>query len=411
MLLFQPSPGGEMAVQGRRTFLAGLGASLGLSLGALSGATAAHGQIRASASDLERLLGKKLPTRLTALLPDEVFEGASFLRKLMALEAEAKMLRLPPSILTRGERQLPLDPDRLYELALPRAVALIDRSEFRNLPFANKAGELLALLHRSQHEVPEGFRQAPLTLDTSSTLSLADQAVSAPVLAGPELGSTVPAESGESRGDVGKDDDGRDAPPEPITINRSLKFDALADEYLALYKAAELKAEHQSTFDWHLAMIRKSRERYDGVARSTGVPWYFTAIVHGMEASFNFRAHLHNGDFPLSARTRQVPSGRPLRWLPPSDWESSAGDALRLMGFAGAQDWSLPRLLYRLEAFNGFGYRRMGRATPYLWSFTSNYDRGKFVADGKFNAKARSQQCGGAALLKLLEASGEVSFG
>ncbi|MFM5932151.1 MAG: hypothetical protein ACKOPQ_14705 [Novosphingobium sp.] len=396
MLPFQPLPTKVETLQGRRRFLAGLGASLGT----LASASAASAQIRASASDLEKLLGKKLPTQLTALLPDEVFEGATFLRKLMALEAEAKVLRLPPSILTRGEGQLPLDPDRLYELALPRAVALIDRSEFRNLPFANKAGDLLAMLHRSQHEVPEFFRPAPVTLEGSSTLSLADQAVTAPVLALPSLGSPV-AESGE----------GKDDAPEPIAINRSLKFDALSDEYVALYKAAELRPEHQATFDWHLAMIRKSRERYQGVTASTGVPWYFTAIVHGMEASFNFRSHLHNGDFPLSARTRQVPAGRPLRWLPPSDWESSAGDALRLMGFAGAQDWSLPRVLYRLEAFNGFGYRRMGRATPYLWSFTSNYDRGKFVADGKFNAKARSQQCGGAALLKLLEAAGEVSFG
>lgn len=393
---------GEIERLGRRRFIVGAGASL-FSLGAGGQAAA---QIRASASDLEKLLGKRLPQQLTALLPDEVFEGATFLRRLMALEAEAKLLRLPPSILARGEEQLPLDPDRLYELALPRAVALIDRSEFRNLTFANKAGELLALLHRNQHEAPEAFRSPAHLLESGQTLSLTEQPAGAPVLALPDLGAEVsiekapPTESTEQL----------EGPLNPITINRSIKFDLLADEYLVLYKAATLKAEHQSTFDWHLAMIRKAKERYQGLGAGAGVPWYFVAIIHGMEASFNFRAHLHNGDFPLSARTRQVPAGRPLRWLPPSDWESSAGDALRLMGFAGAKDWSLPRLLYRLEAFNGFGYRRMGRASPYLWSFTSNYERGKFVADGKFNAKARSQQCGGAALLKLLEAAGEVSF-
>jgi lysozyme family protein len=356
-------------------------------------------QIRASASDLEKLLGRKLPQPLTALLPDEVFEGASFLRRLMALEAEAKTLRLPPSILSRGEGSLPLDPDRLYELALPRAVALIDRSEFRNLSFANKAGELLALLHRSQHEVPEAFRTALVLPGTGGPLSLSDQPVSAPGLSLPALGKEV-------QGAPATPED----PPEPIEVNRSIRFDVIADEYLALYHSATLRSEHQESYDWHLAMIRKAKERYQGVSASTGVPWYFIAIVHGMEASFNFRAHLHNGDFPLSARTRQVPSGRPLRWLPPSDWESSAGDALRLMGFAGVQDWSLPRLFYRLEAFNGFGYRRIGKPTPYLWSFTSNYDRGKYVADGRYNPKARSQQCGGAAMVKVLEAAGEVSF-
>jgi lysozyme family protein len=140
------------------------------------------------------------------------------------------------------------------------------------------------------------------------------------------------------------------------------------------------------------------------------VPWFFIAVTHALESSFNFRAHLHNGDFPLSSRTRQVPAGRPLKWLPPSDWESSAVDALRLMGFAGQGDWSLERTLYRLEAYNGFGYRRIGVPTPYLWSFSQHYDRGKFVADGKFSRTARSQQCGAAVMLKLLDEAGEIAW-
>ncbi|MBX4390438.1 hypothetical protein K4H03_30615, partial [Mycobacterium tuberculosis] len=78
---------------------------------------------------------------------------------------------------------------------------------------------------------------------------------------------------------------------------------------------------------------------------------------HGLEASFNFRAHFHNGDFPLTARTRQVPAGRPTRWLPPSDWELSAQDALRLLGYTNQSDWTLERTLFRLEAYNGLGYR------------------------------------------------------
>ena len=81
---------------------------------------------------------------------------------------------------------------------------------------------------------------------------------------------------------------------------------------------------------------------------------------------------------------------------------------LRLLGFAGQSDWSLPRMLHRLEAYNGFGYRRAGRASPYLWSFSSLYNRGKFVADGKFDPNARSKQCGGAVMLKLLDLTGEL---
>ena len=175
-----------------------------------------------------------------------------------------------------------------------------------------------------------------------------------------------------------------------------------------MFAAIDLRPKHTQSADWHVAMIRKSKPRYLGVERRTGVPWYFSATIHALEASFNFRAHMHNGDFPLGQRTRQVPAGRPLVWLPPSDWEASAVDAMRLMGFAGAPDWSLARMLYRLEAYNGFGYRRLAKVSPYLWSFSTLYDRGKFVADGRFSETARSQQCGAAVMLKLLSDAGDI---
>jgi lysozyme family protein len=165
---------------------------------------------------------------------------------------------------------------------------------------------------------------------------------------------------------------------------------------------------YADSIGWHLKMLRESRAKYDSVGKQTGVPWHFIGVIHALEASFNFRAHLHNGDHPLSQRTRQVPSGRPLTWLPPADWESSAKDALRLLGFTGKTDWTLERTLYRLEAYNGFGYRRLGVPTPYLWSFSSHYEAGKFVADGKFNTKARSQQCGTAVMLKMLADAGDI---
>jgi lysozyme family protein len=85
-------------------------------------------------------------------------------------------------------------------------------------------------------------------------------------------------------------------------------------------------------------------------------------------------------------------------------------DAMRLLGFTNQSDWSLPRTLHRLEAFNGFGYRRIGKPSPYLWSFTSNYERGKYVADGRYDPRARSQQCGTAAMLKVLADAGELDL-
>jgi lysozyme family protein len=60
-------------------------------------------------------------------------------------------------------------------------------------------------------------------------------------------------------------------------------------------------------------------------------------------------------------------------------------------------------MLYRLEAYNGFGYRRKGVPSPYLWSFCNLYERGKYVADGQYDPNAVSKQCGAGVMLKKLK--------
>jgi lysozyme family protein len=133
-------------------------------------------------------------------------------------------------------------------------------------------------------------------------------------------------------------------------------------------------------------------------------------IIHSLEASCDFTRHLHNGD-PLTARTTHVPAGRPRTGRPPFTWEASAIDALTLQGFASWKDWSVAGTLYKLEAYNGFGYRDHHRTvpSPYLWSFSNHYTRGKYVADGRFSPTAVSQQCGAAVLLRRLSAGRHVA--
>jgi lysozyme family protein len=316
------------------------------------------------------------------------------------------VLQLPASPLTLKDGAIPADPDHLYQAAMPRLVALIDRAEKLSPGFADKAGGLLARLHHSQWHAPDawfgGEGRTPLAIPRASrslriATPLAADEAEAPAIQLP--GTEIPW--------AGVSDNALEPPDQPVpALARSLRYADLAGEYAAWFASAKVRPEHQASADWHLTLMRESRSRYQTVSTRLAVPWYFIAAIHGLEASFNFRAHYHNGDFPLSRRTRQVPANRPLVWLPPSDWESSAADALKLMGFAGQGDWSLPRTLHRLEAYNGFGYRRAGRVTPYLWSFSGHYSRGKFVADGRFDPRARSQQCGAAVMLKLLESAG-----
>lgn len=201
----------------------------------------------------------------------------------------------------------------------------------------------------------------------------------------------------------------------PVVTNpnpaNSKKFSVLKDEYEQFFLGARFRS--QSAEDDALRLCRaaaKDRSRYELVTAGTGVPWWFIAAIHLLESGRNFERHLHNGD-RLTARTVHVPQGRPVSGNPPFSWEESATDALQMKDFHKRTDWSLSRSLYRLEAYNGFGYRSRGIPTPYLWSLTSLYKKGKFASDGVFDPNLVSKQCGAAAFLRGLVKIGELEAG
>ncbi|MFW0714717.1 hypothetical protein [Pedobacter sp. N23S346] len=140
------------------------------------------------------------------------------------------------------------------------------------------------------------------------------------------------------------------------------------------------------------------------VVGSSKIPWYFIACAHYLECSFDFKKHLHNGD-PLSGYTIRVPANRPkVGHGPPFTFEESAVDALKLMKLNEITNWNLPTVLRKLEAYNGFGYFKYHSVnSPYLWSYSNQYQKGKYVADGKFDAEAVSKQMGAAVILKRME--------
>jgi lysozyme family protein len=185
----------------------------------------------------------------------------------------------------------------------------------------------------------------------------------------------------------------------PVPVN-STDFATLRREYETFYEACAPKATFSSQIAFYVTRLTKNKDRYEAVGDPLGIPWKFVGIIHGLECSFNFGTHLHNGD-PLGAKTINVPAGRPPG-NPPFKWEDSARDALTFEGFGGQADWSVPQMLFRWEKYNGFGYRPHGIPSPYLWSFSNIYDIGKFSSDGHFDPTLRSRQCGAAVMLKAL---------
>jgi lysozyme family protein len=183
-----------------------------------------------------------------------------------------------------------------------------------------------------------------------------------------------------------------------------MQLDAqLRQQYEQLFESCVVAPAHRAAVAATDAQLKSHQPRYQSVGGPLGIPWYVVGVIHAMETGIDFTRHLHNGD-PLTARTVHVPAGRPPTGEPPFTWEESATDALTYQGFAAWHDWSVPGILYKLEAYNGFGYRQHPECgfTPYLWSFSNHYTRGKYVGDGVWSATTVSQQCGAAVLLEGL---------
>jgi lysozyme family protein len=146
--------------------------------------------------------------------------------------------------------------------------------------------------------------------------------------------------------------------------------------------------------------------KYKAVERATGVPMEFIAPAHMRESGMNFAGVLHNGEHILGTgrKTRLVPKGRGPFPAGDEGWVLAAIDAIKLKGLHKIKDWPVEMILFQQERFNGFGYFNRGINSPYVWGWTNLQQRGKYVADGRFDPGAMDAQCGTAAMLKAMAA-------
>lgn len=191
--------------------------------------------------------------------------------------------------------------------------------------------------------------------------------------------------------------------------------------YWELFLTCTVEEDKVKEVQQMVLKIIGNKLRYEAVAKKMGsMPWWFIALVHAMESGLSFNKHLHNGD-PLTARTTHVPAGQPVAnpagnpkegpsAKNPYTWEESAEDALKAKGLDKWNDWTIRASLYKLEGYNGWGYRlyHQDTLTPYLWSYTNHYTKGKYGSDGKWDANLVSKQPGAAAILRMLVDQGQV---
>lgn len=139
------------------------------------------------------------------------------------------------------------------------------------------------------------------------------------------------------------------------------------------------------------------------VSRKTGhhVPWWFIPLVHERECVRgvdNWTCNIAQG-CKYSVKCNVIPHSGPF-----SSFLEAAVDALIVQApHAGKwTNWSGGGVMTIAEAYNGTGYARMGKSSPYIWSGTDQYVRGKYVADHKYDPNAVDTQLGVAISLKAL---------
>lgn len=186
-------------------------------------------------------------------------------------------------------------------------------------------------------------------------------------------------------------------------MTKALLTPKLSREYEDLFRSCRIKTSKLTIIEKIIEKILDNKKIYEQIESAVRVPWFFAAAIHNLEASLSFKAHLHNGD-SLKERTTQIPRGRPINGNPPFSWTESAIDALALDGLAKISKWNLVEILFRMEKYNGWGYRSRHPEvlSPYLWSYSTHYTSGKYIADGTWSSTAVSNQIGGAVLLRRM---------
>lgn len=181
-----------------------------------------------------------------------------------------------------------------------------------------------------------------------------------------------------------------------------LSFEGLKNEYERNWANLEIRPSRLADAN---AVARKAingKTTYQQIERLTGVPWHFAALCHYRESNFDFDTYLGNGE-SLHRVTTIVPKGRG----PFATFVDGAVDAFRIENFVGTHDWSIARVLFRLEAFNGFGYHAKGCNSPYLYGGSTLYGppearAGKFVRDHVFDPNHVDSQLGTAVILRAM---------
>lgn len=181
--------------------------------------------------------------------------------------------------------------------------------------------------------------------------------------------------------------------------------------YRDLYDSIDILPEKRGQVVREAKRVISGRKFYMEAQKKTGVPWVFPGCIHEMECDSNFQRQILNGE-KWNRVTVIEPTGRG----PWPNWIAAAEYALKnkrredktWVPLDEITDWTIPNLLLQWERWNGGGYRRRGKHSPYLFAGSQHAEgSGYFTSDHGYDAAAKSQQIGAAVLLREIIALGQ----
>lgn len=216
----------------------------------------------------------------------------------------------------------------------------------------------------------------------------------APVVGGSTVGSYVPSTGV-------KNQTGYDAAAYSAVMPTDLQTNLTKEQERDL-------AQFQSNYE-------RNKSRYEEVskglaAKGVGMTPEQVAAIHWREGSGNFGKSIANGQSlskPARLDGRMGTGG--ATYTAGTSWEQNAVEVMsHKVGEKRAPNngstWDNSTFYTFAERFNGTGYKKKGIASPYVYSGTTTYTGGKYVADGKFDPNVKDRQNGVAVLVSSLQA-------
>lgn len=168
----------------------------------------------------------------------------------------------------------------------------------------------------------------------------------------------------------------------------------------------DLTPQQQKDMEQFIKGWDKNKARYEEVAQTAGIPAKLIAALHWRESTGDFGTYLHQGD-PLGKQAVNEPANIPIfkEWGPAAEHALGMKSGIQKAYKIDADTTDEAALTSYAERYNGLGYfNHRAMASPYVYSGSDQYKKGKYVGDGDWDANHKDAQLGVLPMMRRIAA-------